>query len=260
MTMIPGGRKPWGMGGGLVVAVFFCLSGCADDPPGLGSYHEGCYSDRTCNAGLTCWVDVCVPGDNPEQTDGGGVALDQTVPLPDTAPNVDSAPLVSADSTIDSGGTAGTLNCRDSKTWPSAWTEFETEVLQLTNQRRLSGHNCDGKWYPAVPALTHNAKLTEAARCHSVDMGENDFMGHTGAGNTSAGDRIETAGYTWTAWGENVAAGYATPAKVVQAWMDSPGHCVNIMKSSFEELGVGFAYWQTGTHAERWTQNFGRPQ
>jgi|GEM_PF-5588141 uncharacterized protein YkwD len=222
----------------------FIPMACGDTPSELGGFDQRS-TPYGADAGPT--------------TDSG--PFDQGAGSTDTvAPVGDLTPTVQPDAYFDSGGAVGGLNCRDPKTWPAEWTEFEAEVLKLTNQRRVSGHNCDGEWYPAVPALTYDPKLTEAARCHSVDMGENDFMGHTGKGNTSAGDRIETAGYVWWGWGENVAAGYKSPTAVVQGWMDSPGHCVNIMKASFEELGVGFVFWKTGKYSERWTQNFGRPQ
>ena len=38
---------------------------------------------------------------------------------------------------------------------------------------------------------------------------------------------------------ENLAAGQLTPSEVVQAWMDSPGHRINIVNSEYNYLGVG---------------------
>ena len=59
-------------------------------------------------------------------------------------------------------------------------------------------------------------------------------------------DRIIGHGYAtmnqpWTL-GENLAWGtdsLATPAKIVDAWMHSPGHRVNILSRNFREIGVG---------------------
>jgi uncharacterized protein YkwD len=66
------------------------------------------------------------------------------------------------------------------------------------------------------------------------------------------------AGYTWSTWGENIGAGYASPAAVVNGWLASDGHCVNLMNPTFQELGVGYnAPGSTWTHYS--TQSFASP-
>ena len=59
-------------------------------------------------------------------------------------------------------------------------------------------------------------------------------------------------------WGENIAVGQRDPEEVVSGWLESDGHCSNIMNPSFEDLGVGAAIgatdWGEGIY---WTQNFG---
>lgn len=100
--------------------------------------------------------------------------------------------------------------------------------------------------------LAVNAKLTKAAQDHSKDMADHQNMSHTGSGGSSPGDRITGAGYNWSTYGENVAAGYATPESVMAGWMSSPGHKGNILNCAFKEIGVGLA--QPGNY---WTQDFG---
>ncbi|AQY20527.1 hypothetical protein T261_07132 [Streptomyces lydicus] len=100
--------------------------------------------------------------------------------------------------------------------------------------------------------LVVNAKLTKAAQAHSKDMADHRNMSHTGSDGSSPGDRITRAGYDWSAYGENVAYGYATPESVMKGWMSSPGHKRNILDCSFKEIGVGLA--QPGNY---WTQDFG---
>ena len=39
--------------------------------------------------------------------------------------------------------------------------------------------------------------------------------------------------------GENIAYGYATPEAVMNAWMDSPGHRMNILTPEYSYIGVG---------------------
>lgn len=100
--------------------------------------------------------------------------------------------------------------------------------------------------------LTVNATLTKVAQAHSEDMAAHQNMSHTGSDGSSPGDRITSAGYNWSSYGENVAYGYATPEDVMAGWMSSPGHKANILNCSFKEIGVGLA--QPGSY---WTQDFG---
>lgn len=116
-------------------------------------------------------------------------------------------------------------------------------ILKLVNSER-SKAGCS--------PLKLNAKLTKAAQDHSKDMAAHRNMSHTGSDGSDPGQRITRAGYNWSAYGENVAYGYSSPASVMKAWMDSPGHKRNILDCSFKELGVGLA--QPGDY---WTQDFG---
>ncbi|MEU6089567.1 CAP domain-containing protein [Streptomyces sp. NPDC047085] len=116
-------------------------------------------------------------------------------------------------------------------------------IVQLVNAER-SKVGCS--------ALTLNATLTKAAQAHSADMAAHQNMSHTGSDGSSPGDRITSAGYNWSAYGENVAYGYSTPEQVMEGWMTSAGHRANILNCSFKEIGVGLA--QPGSY---WTQDFG---
>ncbi|MFG2126150.1 CAP domain-containing protein [Streptomyces sp. NPDC048710] len=101
-------------------------------------------------------------------------------------------------------------------------------------------------------ALTLNSTLTKVAQAHSQDMAAHQNMSHTGSDGSSPGDRITSAGYNWSTYGENVAYGYSTPEQVMAGWMSSPGHRANILNCSFKEIGVGLA--QPNSY---WTQDFG---
>ena len=59
--------------------------------------------------------------------------------------------------------------------------------------------------------------------------------------------------------GENIAAGKNTASKVVQQWMNSPGHRANILRSDYTELGVGYAYKEDSQYKHYWVQIFRRP-
>ncbi|MFF5447648.1 CAP domain-containing protein [Streptomyces sp. NPDC012888] len=124
----------------------------------------------------------------------------------------------------------------------TATTSPTAKVVALVNRERAKA---------GCRPVKVNAKLTKAAQSHSRDQARHHRMSHTGSDGSNPGQRITRAGYQWRTYGENVAYGYNTPAKVMNAWMHSPGHRANILNCSFKEIGVGLS----GT-SHYWTQNF----
>ena len=148
--------------------------------------------------------------------------------------------------------------CQDAATWSAQWGQLEQEILTLVNQRRAQGANCGGEGnFGAAPPLVMNPALRCASRNHSKDMAVNNYFSHTNLQGQSPFVRMGLAGYSYSAAGENIAAGNATAAATMQQWMNSPGHCANIMNPNFQELGVG--YHPGGSYGHYWTQKFGRP-
>lgn len=141
--------------------------------------------------------------------------------------------------------------------WPAAWATLEEQVLLEVNARRASGSNCGGRPFSPAIALQGHPALRNAARGHSKDMASRNYFDHNSPEGRSMVDRIRAAGFTnKTTLGENIAAGNSTARETVQQWMDSPGHCMNIMNPDFRYLGVGYFY-QSGTqYGHYWTQNF----
>ncbi|MEX2365016.1 MAG: CAP domain-containing protein, partial [Pseudohongiellaceae bacterium] len=60
-----------------------------------------------------------------------------------------------------------------------------------------------------------------------------------------------------TTLGENIAMTSTTDADVVEQWLASPGHCRNIMDSTFTSLGMGQAVADNGDVF--WTLNLAKP-
>ena len=133
-------------------------------------------------------------------------------------------------------------------------------VLALVNDARKQDRRCGRKKMSAAPALTLSAALTRAAAAHAADMAANNFMGHRGSDGSEAGERVRRAGYQWRVTGENVAAGQPDAETVVKAWLESPGHCVNIMRSEFREMGVAFVAAPHSDLRILWAQEFASPQ
>ncbi|GGS31510.1 CAP domain-containing protein [Deinococcus knuensis] len=138
---------------------------------------------------------------------------------------------------------------------PAPATGFAQQVLDLVNAARAQARTCGATAYAAAPALTLNAQLGQAAQGHAADMAAQNYFSHTSKDGRTAAQRIAAAGYAYRTWGENIAAGQATAAQVVDGWLKSEGHCRNIMSANFRELGVGYA--QGGSYGHYWVQDFG---
>ncbi len=98
-----------------------------------------------------------------------------------------------------------------------------------------------------------NEALQRAAQGHADDMAARRFFGHTDPDGVDPGARITAAGYSWSAYGENIAVGRPIPAAVMKDWMHSPGHRRTILRCDLKDLGVGI---REGTGGPWWTQDF----
>jgi hypothetical protein len=96
-------------------------------------------------------------------------------------------------------------------------------------------------------------------------MDSTDNFSHTGVSGSSPGDRMKTAGYGAQGWGENIAyvSGTLSEATVKQLHtnlMNSPGHYANIVRGSYEEIGISVHQGtMNGRPVVFATQNFGTP-
>lgn len=138
--------------------------------------------------------------------------------------------------------------------WPEDWTALEWGVLEETNARRAEGAVCGGEEFGPAGPLEMDPLLRLSARLHSKDMAEQNYFSHDSLDGRMLGDRVAATGFGGTFLGENIARGQPTARAVVDAWMDSEGHCRNIMNPGFHFLGVGHALSTGGEPF--WTQNF----
>ncbi|WP_129716694.1 CAP domain-containing protein [Pedobacter sp. SYP-B3415] len=126
-------------------------------------------------------------------------------------------------------------------------------LLNKVNEIRASGCKCGQTTMPPVAPLKWNDLLASAALNHSKDMLRNNFFDHTSADGRTLGTRITQAGYVWSAVGENIALGQRNETEVFNSWLNSEGHCKNMMSAKFKEMGAGRA-------GNYWTQDFGSPR
>jgi len=159
--------------------------------------------------------------------------------------------------TLPPSGEQGSNNSSSDCTYDA----IDIDMLAAVNSARAASRMCGTQNLPAVPALTLNCKLTKAAQLHSEDMATHRVMSHTGSDGSSMTSRISAQNYSYSSAAENVAYGYADVDAVMTGWLESPGHCANIMRNSVVHLGVGFAIARQNQRDEPyWTQNFAKPR
>jgi uncharacterized YkwD family protein len=105
-----------------------------------------------------------------------------------------------------------------------------------------------------LAALSIDASITKTATLKSQDMAKNNYFSHTSPTYGSPFDLMKQYGVSYRFAGENIAMGQASPAQVMNDWMNSQGHRENILKSSYTKIGVGVAQNANGTYY--WTQHF----
>jgi uncharacterized protein YkwD len=90
-------------------------------------------------------------------------------------------------------------------------------------------------------------------------MAEHNYFEHEDLAGHTPADRVRAVGYREKLVGENIAFGPRTAEEVVQGWLDSPGHCENIMDPRFAQMGIAYA----AGRAKRglfWVQVFAQPK
>lgn len=148
----------------------------------------------------------------------------------------------------------------------------QNEILIAINKARAIARDChDGRGLVSpAPALTWNNELYAAAFEHSTDLATSNTFSHDGSGTSSdiTGynngnkssfiNRIEANGYNnYELIGENIAGGYPTIDLAIEAWINSPQHCSNLMNAEFKEVGVAVVNNEDSDYKIYWTQSFG---
>ncbi|GAA5533935.1 Ig-like domain-containing protein [Deinococcus aluminii] len=157
----------------------------------------------------------------------------------------------------------------------------EVEVMRLVNEVRTKGTlngqdaisgTCAAGTFRAgeLLPLSYNGTLAHAAIQHSTYISQVQYEAHSETVTSSpyfygatVGDRVARSlklfGGPERGASENVVIGYATPLEAMRAWMNSTGHCNNIMNPAATVLGVGYREnpQTSGWNRWAWTQLFG---
>lgn len=137
---------------------------------------------------------------------------------------------------------------------------MDARALELVNIARQQSRLCGRKEMAATIPVSENVALKGAAQSHADDLAANSFLGHEGSDGSRPGDRAQSAGYDWSTYGENVAAGQTVAEEVVAGWLTSAGHCETLMNPRYVATGIAHAvnpYSDKGTY---WVQIFAAPR
>ena len=137
----------------------------------------------------------------------------------------------------------------------------EAAVRRL-NEVRLRGAMCRSGTTSTAPPLTWSESLAAAAQAQAREMARLDRMSHRDSQNRGLAERLRAQGYRYSIAVENLGVGYASLDDVVDAWLESEGHCENLMNGTVREFGMAcIDAGTTGAPEERryWTLVLGAP-
>jgi uncharacterized protein YkwD len=129
-----------------------------------------------------------------------------------------------------------------------------TRALQLVNEARARGARCGERSFAPAPPVKLSGTLGTVAFGHAADMAQHNYFEHEDLSGRSPAERVRAAGYAERLVGENIAYGPKSAEEVVQGWLDSPGHCENIMDPRFAEMGIAFAAGHSSKRGLYWVQ------
>ncbi len=109
------------------------------------------------------------------------------------------------------------------------------QVLSAVNQERTKKQ---------LPVLKLNTKLNNSAQAKAEDMANYKvpYFSHVSPSGKKWSDFIKESSYEYIIAGENLANGFESVSKMVEAWMNSPSHRENILNKEVEETGIGISY------------------
>jgi uncharacterized protein YkwD len=142
---------------------------------------------------------------------------------------------------------------------PEPTPGFKRKMLAAVNAARVGGYTCGNRRMPAVAPVVWNEQLQQSAFAHSKNMADGDYFHHSDKQGNRVGERTYAAGYNWRAAGENIAAGQLEASVVINGWLGSKGHCLNIMDSDYTQMGMASYTNKKSYYSIYWTQVLAAP-
>jgi len=133
------------------------------------------------------------------------------------------------------------------------------EMLVLVNAQRAAGATCGDEALPPAPPLQWHPAIEAAATDHLQDVAARGVLSHDGSDGSTVGGRARRHGYAWGGVGENVAAGYRSPALTLQQWLRSPAHCRTLMQANYRHVAVVGRHVPGSRYDAWWVMVLARP-
>jgi len=115
---------------------------------------------------------------------------------------------------------------------PSSVDSGSQQLFALANQTRAAHGLGALKWDPALAA---------AALRHCNRMAQEGPISHRYGGELDLTARASEAGAHFSLIEENIAVG-STPARIHEAWMESPDHRDNLLNPAIDRVGIAVVY------------------
>lgn len=126
------------------------------------------------------------------------------------------------------------------------YSAYASEVLRLVNIEREK---------VGAAHLVLDGALCNAANMRAIEMDYSGNFSHTRPDGRDCFTVFSFCKISFYTCGENIAAGYPTPAAVVKGWMNSTGHKANILNAAFTKMGLGYSIGG-GEYCHYWAQEF----
>ena len=127
------------------------------------------------------------------------------------------------------------------------YSAYASEVLRLVNIERDK---------VGAASLVLDEALCNAANMRAIEMDYSGNFSHTRPNGSDCFTVFSFCNISFYTCGENIAAGYVTPADVVDGWMHSEGHKANILNASYTKMGLGYSTGGGGEYHHYWAQEF----
>ena len=127
------------------------------------------------------------------------------------------------------------------------YSAYASEVLRLVNIERDK---------VGAAHLVLDGALCDAANMRAIEMNYSGNFSHTRPDGRDCFTVFSFCKISFYTCGENIAAGYPTPAAVVDGWMNSTGHKANILNTAFTKMGLGYSTGGGGEYRHYWAQEF----
>nr|CAG8570447.1 5426_t:CDS:2 [Entrophospora candida] len=108
-------------------------------------------------------------------------------------------------------------------------------MLELVNQKRRDQN---------IPPVELDQRLMNVIQFQVDYCADNNTLSHSNPAG-DLGTRFRNFNYRYHSCAENLAYNSGEEARVMESWMESPGHRANILNRSHKHMGVGFknSYW-----------------